>query len=103
MKDDAVHRVTAQPDVLQQRLGNVGQAVPQPIANRGVQQGGGDYGQELVALIERTISPPIWEANGGLATIVYYQPLHALVVRATQESHRDVRRLLIGLRAAGGP
>ncbi len=99
-ENDVVRRAVARRDVLHQRLGNVGQ-VPQGIANGGAQQGGGDYGQELLELIERTISPPIWEANGGPATIVYFQPRHALVVRATQDTHRDLGRLLIGLRAAG--
>ena len=99
-ENDVVRRAVARQEVLHQRLGNVGQA-PQAIANGGAQQGGGDYGQELLDLIERTISPPIWEANGGPATIVYFQPRHALVVRATQDTHRDLGRLLIGLRAAG--
>ncbi len=100
-ESDVVRRAVTRRDVLHQRLGNVGQAVPQAIANGGAQQGGGDYGQELLDLIERTISPPIWESNGGPATIVYFQPRHALVVRATQDTHRDLGRLLIGLRAAG--
>lgn len=100
---DVIRHAAARSVVLHQRLGNVPQAAPQAIANRGAPQAGGDYGPELVQLIERTISPPIWEANGGPATIVYFQPRHALVVRATRETHRDVGHLLIGLRAAGGP
>ncbi len=110
---DHVSRLAApRHTVLSQQFGNV----PQAQANRvngggqpgggqpgGGQPGGGDLGPDLVDLIERTISPPIWDSNGGPATIVYFQPRQALVVRATQEAHRDVRHLLIGLRAAGGP
>jgi hypothetical protein len=91
--------------VLGQRLGNLPAAQGAQVngANRGGQQGGADFGPELVDLIQRTISPPLWEVNGGLATIVYFQPRLALVVRATQETHRDLGNLLVGLRAAGGP
>ena len=61
----------------------------------------GDYGEELVDLITRTIFPDKWEANGGANTIVYYRPLMCLVVTATGTTHRGVEDLLDGLRAAG--
>jgi hypothetical protein len=67
-------------------------------------QGGGavgDYGEELVDLITRTIFPDKWEVNGGVSTIVYYRPLMCLVVTATGTTHGDVENLLDGLRAAG--
>jgi len=60
-----------------------------------------DYGPALVALIERTINPAFWDVNGGPGSIVYYAPLHCLVVRATAEVHGNVGTLVEGLRAAG--
>jgi hypothetical protein len=57
-----------------------------------------DYGPRLVALIERTISPEFWDVNGGPGTIAYYQPLHVLVVRATDDVHGRVGSVIAGLR-----
>lgn len=66
--------------------------------------GGGrrDDGEALVELIQRTIHPDFWDVNGGPGTIIYYAPLHALVVRATDEIHGDVGGLARGLRAVDG-
>ena len=61
----------------------------------------GDHGEELVELIQNTISPSVWAANGGPCTIIYYRPLMCLVVRATGDTHGDVGGLLEGLRRAG--
>jgi len=61
----------------------------------------GDYGAELVELIERTINPSFWDVAGGPGTIVYYRPLQCLVVRATAEVHGQVGGVLGDLRAAG--
>ena len=74
-------------------------------------QGGGfqqtgqlpDYGPDLVDLIQRVISPDSWDVVGGPATIVYYAPLQAIVVRGTMETHENLIQLLFDLRAAGGP
>jgi hypothetical protein len=60
-----------------------------------------DYGPALVALIERTINPAFWDVQGGPGSIVYYAPLHCLVVRATAEIHAEVGGLVGELRAAG--
>ncbi len=60
-----------------------------------------DYGPALVALIERTIAPEFWDTNGGPGTIVYYQPLMCLVVRATSEVHHLIGGTTGALRAAG--
>jgi hypothetical protein len=49
-----------------------------------------DYGNVLVELIQRTISPEFWDVNGGPGTIVYYRQWHALVIRATPEIHRRI-------------
>ena len=67
---------------------------------RGGGAGSGDYGDELVDLIEQTINPAFWDVNGGPGTIVYYRPLHCIVVRATSEMHGNVGGVLGGLRAA---
>jgi hypothetical protein len=63
--------------------------------------GTGDYGPELVTLIERTINPAFWDVVGGPGSVVYYQPLQCLVVRATSEIHGNLGGLLGGLRAVG--
>lgn len=60
-----------------------------------------DYGTALIDLIERTIEPDFWDVNGGPGSMFYYQPLHALVVRATAEVHRELGGAIGGLRAAG--
>ncbi|MDX1948434.1 MAG: hypothetical protein SFU86_23805 [Pirellulaceae bacterium] len=61
----------------------------------------GDWGPELVDLIERTINPAFWDVQGGPGTIVYYAPLQCLVVRATSEVHGRLGGLMGDLRAAG--
>jgi general secretion pathway protein D len=60
-----------------------------------------DYGQDLVDLIQQTIQPEFWDIHGGPGTIVYYRPLHCLVVRATSEVHHSLGGTLGALRAAG--
>lgn len=57
-----------------------------------------DYGSALVELIYRTISPEFWDVRGGPGSIVYYQPWHALVVRATPEIHERIGGIADGLR-----
>jgi hypothetical protein len=73
------------------------------------QQGGGamggaavqDHGQQLIDLIQRTISPQFWDTAGGPGSMFYYRPLMALVVSATSEVHGNVGGLLDALRRAG--
>jgi len=77
---------------------------PASVFNQGSARGGRavpDYGPSLVALIERTIAPGFWDTNGGPGTIVYYQPLMCLVVRATTEVHHAIGGVTGALRAAG--
>jgi hypothetical protein len=60
-----------------------------------------DFGPDLVALIERTINPSFWDVAGGPGTVIYYRPLHCIVVRATSEVHGQIGGLVGDLRAAG--
>ena len=60
-----------------------------------------DWGPDLIDLIERTINPSFWDVVGGPGTIIYYQPLQCLVVRATAEVHGNVGGLLGDVRRAG--
>jgi hypothetical protein len=54
----------------------------------------GDYGPQLVDLIQRTIAPQTWDVNGGLGTIYYWRPGRALVVRQTDDVHDQIGGLL---------
>lgn len=71
--------------------------------NRGVanqtnpQAANADYGMLLVQLIQDTISPASWDANGGNSTIRYWRPGMALVVRAPDGP--EISLLLEALRA----
>lgn len=60
-----------------------------------------DHGQTLVDLIERTINPTFWDTVGGPGSIVYFQPLQCLVVRASGEVHERIGGVVGDLRAAG--
>jgi hypothetical protein len=60
-----------------------------------------DYGQALVELIQNTIAPDSWDVRGGAGVIVYYAPLHCLVVRATSEVHHRIGGAVGVLRKVG--
>ncbi len=62
-----------------------------------------DYADDLIALIEGTISADIWQSVGGPASISYYQPSLALVISAPGDVHDGVVDLLYQLRRASGP
>lgn len=55
---------------------------------------GGDYGPQLVELIQRTIAPMSWDVNGGPGSIYYWYPGRALVVRQMDAGHDDIGNLL---------
>ena len=74
----------------------------QPIGGQAA-QGGGDYGDLLVDLIERTIEADAWQTAGGPSAIQYFQPGHAIIVTAPRTVHDDIGDLLRQLRAASGP
>jgi hypothetical protein len=59
-----------------------------------------DFGPELVELIEAVVSPATWRINGGNGAIVYYSPLHVLVVSAPDDVHAQVGGALKQLNAA---
>ena len=42
---------------------------------------------QLIDLMQNSIDPPSWQANGGLGTISFYEPTMSLVVRQTAEMH----------------
>jgi hypothetical protein len=59
-----------------------------------------DFGPELVELIEAVVSPSTWRINGGNGAVVYYSPLHVLVVSAPDDVHAQVGSALQQLNAA---
>jgi hypothetical protein len=63
-----------------------------------IDQAASANGQALVDLIQATIAPDTWDIRGGPGTIIYYNPLRALVVRQTGEVHDNLGDLLGGLR-----
>ena len=67
-----------------------------------IPRGGGtetDYNaQQLIELIQQTISPDFWDVVGGPGTIFYYPQLQVLVIRATSEIHGNVGGTLGALR-----
>lgn len=58
-----------------------------------------DFGPDLADLIQRVIDPDFWDVNGGPGTVVYFQPLKALVVSATIEVHEKLAGVAGQLRA----
>ncbi len=64
------------------------------------QNASADNGQQLVDLIQNTISPKSWDVNGGACSIYYWQPQHAIVVRATGDVHGDISDVLEQLNRA---
>lgn len=97
---DAAASLAAQMSYSNYTLGGPGYV----LAHSGAAFGGGtvnDHAQELIDLIQRTITPNFWDVNGGPGSMFYYRPLMALVVRATSEAHGDVGGLLGALRRAG--
>lgn len=54
--------------------------------------------QELIDLIQATVRPETWEANGGQGRIVYFANGHGLVVLAPEDVHDDLGGLLRQLR-----
>jgi type 1 glutamine amidotransferase len=53
-----------------------------------------------VELIEQVVSPHTWARNGGRGQIWYWAPGQALIVRQTDEVHRQIEDLLQQLRRA---
>jgi hypothetical protein len=94
----------AESRVLAQQMGvpggpAAGPAAP-PAAAQAANNGTIDYGPELVALIQQTISPATWDINGGNGAVVYFSPRRAIVVSAPEKVHDKVDDVLGQLRAA---
>ena len=53
---------------------------------------------QLIELIQRVISPDLWDRQGGTATVEYFAMRRVLVVRATTDVHEQIRELLMALR-----
>lgn len=53
-----------------------------------------DDGEQLVELIQQTISPKSWDVNGGPGSIYYWRPGRAIVVRQTGEVHGRIGNVL---------
>ena len=96
------HVLIAHYDLVGSALGGPGKIFATGQQPAAVEPRGGaaqlDHGRMLVELIERTIMPRSWDVNGGPGTIVYYAPLHALVVSATEEVHEKIGGILGGVR-----
>ena len=103
IKSDSVKSVAA----------DQGRQASSALAQMGVPAGGGtgggaaggqnanaDAGQQLVDLIQNTISPKSWDVNGGACTIYYWQQQHAIVVRATGDVHGEISDTLEQLNRA---
>lgn len=56
------------------------------------------YAEELIELIQTVVRPETWETNGGRGRIFYWPPGQALIIRQTDEVHREVAQLLELLR-----
>ena len=67
-----------------------------------IPRGGGSQtennAQQLIELIQRTISPDFWDVTGGPGVIFYYPQLQVLVIRATSEIHGQVGGVVGALR-----
>lgn len=59
-----------------------------------------DHSDELIELLQTMVTPDSWQSNGGNATMMYFQPSQALVVRASQRTQDKVCEMLYLLRAA---
>jgi hypothetical protein len=88
--------------------GVLAQQAPQGFGPAGGAGGGGpvgnaddDNGQQLVDLIQSTISPQTWDVNGGPGSIYYWRPQRALVISAPGEVHDAVGDVLEQLNRAG--
>lgn len=54
--------------------------------------------EELMEIITTSIKPESWEENGGTGVIRYFQLGHALVIRATADTHGDLGAVIRQLR-----
>ena len=104
---DSVDRPDDRPDVLAQRGGRGGMGGGMM---GGPMMGGGfggqqpvkdDHGEDLVELIQTVIFPASWDVNGGLGSAYYWRPGRAMVIRQTDEIHRQIGGVLMQMGKAG--
>jgi hypothetical protein len=57
-----------------------------------------DHSQELLELIQDTISPDSWDVRGGPGVIRYWRNGQAMVIRQSGEVHGTLGQLLVDLR-----
>ena len=57
--------------------------------------------QELITLIQQTITPDAWDIGGGTSTMTEFRQNLSLVVSAPQETHEAIADLLKSLRSLG--
>ena len=83
------HRLQAQ---LRTRLDELQDVLHRRVVRARKSNSGGTagYAQQLIDLIQTTISPDTWAVNGGKGTLYFYQPLNVLVVRQTAEVHEQI-------------
>jgi len=67
-------------------------------AGGGLEQQTQANGEALAQLIQDTIAPDTWDIRGGPGTIIYYNPLRALVIRQTGDAHEAIGDLLGAVR-----
>ncbi len=60
-----------------------------------------ESGENLVDVIQQTIHPDSWDANGGTGQIQFWLPNGTLVIRQTEPIHQEIQGLLNQLRRAG--
>lgn len=63
-------------------------------ANAGGRRIPGDYGPDLVELIQKTICPRTWDVNGGPGVIRYWPAQHSIIVTAPQAAHDEINGVL---------
>jgi hypothetical protein len=80
------------------RVGPVAVRSGVAVASPGAAGGRVAEAQALIDLIQATVRPETWEANGGQGRITYFANVHGLVVLAPEDVHDDLGSLIRQLR-----
>ena len=85
---DAIRgRLARRGDKIARQISQSSQTRSKTAKPAGAGQPTADPAQELIELIQKTIQPASWDANGGPGTIKYFPPSQVLVIRQTEEVH----------------